>query len=170
MWFDPIKVADALPHLSEALIVQAGLDANTLNTCVAEYRDELIALDAEIEEILEPLDHEARLLITNHDALGYFANRYNFEVLGTVIPGYSSLGETNPARLQDLVALIEQTGVSAIFAESTHSSDDTEALAQQAGAKVITLDTGSLGPAGSISDTYIGFMRTNAQKVVDGLG
>ncbi|WP_419851113.1 metal ABC transporter substrate-binding protein [Candidatus Poriferisocius sp.] len=170
VWFDPIKVADALLPLSEALAAQAGLDADALSACVAEYRGELIALDAEIDGILAPLSHEKRLMLTNHDALGYFANRYDFELVGTVIPGGSSIGEASPAALQELIGLIEQTGVPAIFAESTHSSDDAEALARQAGVEVVVLDTGSLGPSGSDSDTYLGFLRTNAQRIAGALG
>ncbi len=170
VWFDPIKVADALVPLSEALAAQAGLDADALGACVAEYRDALIAVDAEIEEILAPLPHESRLMVTNHDALGYFANRYEFELVGTVIPGGSSIGEANPAELQELVGLIEQTGVPAIFAESSHSSDDAEALARQAGVEVVVLDTGSLGPSGSDSDTYLGFLRSNAERIAGSLG
>ena len=170
VWFDPIKVADALLPLSEALAAQAGLDARSLSACVTEYRGELVALDDEINRILAPLDHEDRLMLTNHDALGYFANRYEFQLVGTVIPGGSSVGEANPAELQELVGLIEQTGVPAIFAESSHSSDDAEALAREAGVEVVVLDTGSLGPSGSGSDTYLSFLRSNAQRIADALG
>ena len=152
------------------MATQAGLDATALDECVAAYRSELIALDAEVEGILAPLHSEDRLLITNHDALGYFADRYGFQVIGTVIPGLSTLGEANPAELQELVELIEETGVAAIFSESTHSSDDAEALGQEAGVQVISLDTGSLGPPDSSSGTYIGFLRANAQKIAEGLG
>ena len=170
VWFDPIRVADALVPLSEALAAQGGLDSGALSACVTKYRGELIALDDEIAGILAPLPHDERLMLTNHDALGYFANRYEFELVGTVIPGGSSIGEANPAELQELIGLIDQTGVPAIFAESSHSSDDAEALARQAGVDVVVLDTGSLGPSGSGSDTYLGFMRSNAQKITDALG
>lgn len=170
VWFDPIRVADALLPLSEALAAQGGLDSVALSACVTKYRGELVGLDDEIAGILAPLPHEERLMLTNHDALGYFANRYDFELVGTVIPGGSSVGEANPAALQELIGLIEQTGVPAIFAESSHSSDDAEALARQADVEVVVLDTGSLGPSGSGSDTYLGFMRSNAQKIADALG
>ncbi len=170
VWFDPIRVADALPALSRALASEAGLDSAALDACVSEYRGELMALDAEIDEILASLSHEERLLVTNHDALGYFADRYQFELVGTVIPGGSSVGAANPAELQELIGLIGQTGVTAIFAESSHSSQDAEALGREADVQVVTLDTGSLGPAGSDSDTYISYLRTNAQKIAEGLG
>ena len=170
VWFDPVRVADALPALSEALAAQAGLDAAALDECTAAYRGELTALDAEVEQILAPLDPQDRLLVTNHDALGYFADRYGFKVVGTAIPGGSTLGQTNPAALQELVEVIGETGVSAIFSETTHSSDDAEALGREAGVQVLSLYTGSLGPAGSGADTYTGFIRTNAKRIAEGLG
>ena len=170
VWFDPVRVADALPALRQALATQAGLDDGALSECVAAYRSELIALDDEIDGILAPLHPEDRLLVTNHDALGYFADRYDFQLIGTVIPGGSTLAEANPAGLQELVHVIEETGVAAIFSETTHSTDDADALGQAAGVKVLSLNTGSLGPAGSGADTYVGFMRTNAQVIAEGLG
>ena len=170
VWFDPIRVADALPALSQALATQAGFNAAALDECVAAYRSELIALDAEVEGILAPLHPEERLLVTNHDALGYFADRYGFQLIGTVIPGGTTLATASPAGLQELVELIEETGVAAIFSESTYNSDEAGALGREAGVQVISLDTGSLGPADSSSGTYIGFIRTNAQKIAKGLG
>ena len=116
------------------------------------------------------LHPEDRLLVTNHDALGYFADRYEFQLIGTVIPGGSTLAASSPAGLQELVELIEETGVAAIFSESTHSSDEAEALGREAGVQVLSLDTGSLGPPDSNSGTYIGFIRSNAQKIAEGLG
>ena len=170
IWFDPVKVAGAIPALSEALGAVAGLDADAVSTCGDEYREELVSLDAEIQNILEPIPSQSRLLVTNHDALGYFANRYGFKLLGTVLPAGSTLGAANPSAMQELVKLIERTEVRAIFAESTSSSQDTEALGREAGVNVVVLDTGSLGPAGSDSSTYVGFMRTNARKIADALG
>ena len=170
VWFDPVRVADVLPVLSNAIATHAGIDAAALDECTAAYRSELIALDAEVEEILAPVHSEDRLLITNHDALGYFADRYGFQLIGTVIPGFSTLAEANPAGLQELLDLVEDTGVAAIFSETTHSSDDAEALGRMADVKVLSLNTGSLGPADSSSGTYIGFIRTNAQTIAEGLG
>ncbi|WP_420433198.1 metal ABC transporter solute-binding protein, Zn/Mn family [Candidatus Poriferisocius sp.] len=170
VWFDPIRVAEALPALRQALATEAGLDAGALDHCVAEYRTELMAIDAEIEEILAPLHPEDRLLITNHDALGYFAESYGFRLVGTVIPGGSTMDTSSPAELQELVELIEETGVAAIFSETTHSSDEAEALGREAGVQVVSLNTGALGPVGSSGDTYIGFLRTNAERIAESLG
>ena len=170
MWFDPHRVAEALPVLAQALTTHAGLDAAAVDACVASYRAELEAVDAEIAAKVGQLPAESRKLVTNHDALGYYAARYGFEVIGTVIPSLSSLAEANPAGLEELAGLIEHEGIKAIFAETQHSGDDIEVLAAEVGdVEVVTLYTGSLGPPGSGAETYLGYLRTNTDLIVDSL-
>jgi zinc/manganese transport system substrate-binding protein len=110
---------------------------------------------------------ERRILVTNHDSLGYFADRYGFEVVATVIPGGSTLGEPSSAELAELVALIGETGVPAIFAENVEPSTLAEAVAAEAGSgvAVVELYTDSLGEAGSGADTLIGMLLTNAERI-----
>ena len=170
VWFDPHRVAEALPVLAQALTTHAGLDAAAVDACAASYRAELEAVDAEIAAKVGQLPAESRKLVTNHDALGYYAARYGFEVIGTVIPSLSSLAEANPAGLEELAGLIEHEGIKAIFAETQHSGDEIEALAARLGdVDVITLYTGSLGPPGSGAETYVGYLRTNTDLIVDSL-
>ena len=109
---------------------------------------------------------------TNHDAFGYFADRYNFEVIGTVIPSVSTLAEPSPASLEALAELIEETGVPAIFSEYlSHSRDVAAALADRLdGVSVVSLYSGALGPEGSGAETYLAMMRVNAQTIADALG
>lgn len=169
VWLDPTLVVGALPALGEHLIA-AGLDAESVEACIAAYEVELADLDEETVSILSTVPNGSRKLITNHDALGYFAERYDFEVVGTVIPVASGLAETSPAQLEKLAQIIEDTGVRAIFAEEQHSTDDAEALADQVGeVAVVTLFTGSLGSAGGDADTYIGLLRANATLVAEAL-
>lgn len=170
VWFDPVLVAAALPDLASTLTDEAGLDEGTIEGCVADYERQLEAIHAEIESIVATVPAESRLLVTNHDSLGYFAGRYGFEVIGTVIPTPSGLGETNPAALEELADLIEQTGVGAIFAETQHSTEDARALADRVGdVEVVTLETGTLGQPGTDSDTYLGFLRSNAEAIAAAL-
>ena len=170
MWFDPHRVAEVLPVLAQALITDVGLDPAAVEACVAGYRAELEALDTEIASKVAQLPAESRKLVTNHEALGYFAARYGFEVIGTVIPSPTSLAQANPAGLEELAEIIEHEGIAAIFAETQHSADDIEALAVRVGdVEVVTLYTGGLGPAGSGADTYTGFLRTNTDLIVDAL-
>ncbi len=170
IWFDPVRLLAVVPELSRALANNTEIPQAELNECTNKYLAQLRAIDAEVVEILSTVQDDKRLLVTNHDALGYFANRYEFDVLGTVIPSVSTLAATSPAALQELVEVVQDTGVAAIFSETTHSSQDAQALGRETGAKVVNLYTGSLGPSGSGADTYIGFLRTNAQAIADGLG
>ena len=171
VWFDPHRVSEALPGLAGVLTAKVGLDAAAIDACLASYLAELEAVDAEIAIKVEQLPAESRKLVTSHEALGYFADRYGFEVIGTVIPTPSSMAQTNPAQLEELAEIIEHEGIKAIFAETLHSVDDVKALASRVGdVEVVTLYTGSLGPSGSGAETYLGFLSTNADLIVDALG
>lgn len=169
VWWDPTRVAEALPAIAEALVA-AGLDEAEVDACAERYGAELAALDDEIEATVTPLPVDDRLLVTNHDSLGYFADRYDFAILGSVIPSSSSLAATSAAELDALAAEIEATGVPAIFAETQHSSADAEALADRIGdVEVVELLTGTLGEPGSEADNYVGWLRQNATTIVDAL-
>lgn len=168
-WFDPTRVAATLPAIADALAA-AGVDRAALDACVADYTERLDGLDADLEGTVAALPVERRLLITNHDSLSYFADRYDFEVLGSVIPSPSSLAATNPGDLEELATLIAETGVPAIFAETQHTSDDTEALADRVGdVRVVTLQTGTLGEPGSETDNYVDWLTFTTSTIVDAL-
>lgn len=169
VWFDPTLVAGVTDTLAEALIQAASLDAASVGECATAYRDRLLGLDAELQALVAALPAERRILVTNHDSLGYLADRYGFEVLGTVIPGRSSLAETNPSDLADLADLIQESEVAAIFVENESSADDAEALADRIGVSVIRLDTGNLGGEGSSTGSYEDFMRQTVETIVSAL-
>ncbi len=170
VWFDPTRVSAALPVLAERL-VEAGVDSAEVDACLVAYQAELAALDEEIAAMIDALPVDDRRLITNHASLGYFADRYGLEVIGTVIPVPSGLAETSPAQLEALAELIETTGIRAVFAESQHSTDDVDALADRVGdVEVVTLSVGTLGEDGSGADTYVGLLRTNAGLIAEALG
>lgn len=169
VWWDPTRIAAAAPAIADAL-ADAGIDRTALDACVADYLDELAALDDEVMAIVEPLPVAQRLLVTNHDSLGYFADRYDFEVIGSVIPSSSSLAATSPAELDALAADIEATGVSAIFADTQNSSTDADALANRIGdVAVISMLTDTLDEPGTEQGTYIGWLRQNANTIVAAL-
>lgn len=170
VWMDPLRVAAALPDLAEHLVEDAGLDADAVNACMTAYRTQLEELHHEVEHLLEDIPAERRLLVTNHDALGYLADRYGFEVVGTVIPSTSSLAEPNAADLEDLAKTIEANQIPAVFTEALHAKDAVDALATRVGdIEVVTLFTDALGEPGSGADTYIGLLRTNAVRIRDAL-
>lgn len=168
VWFDPTRVAAALPALGEAFVA-TGADAALIDECVSEGQETLAALDAEIEAILAPVPEARRLLVTNHDSLGPFADRYGFEILGTVVPSSSTLTEPNPGDLEALAEAIAAAGTPAIFTETLHAGTDAEALGRRLGIEVVELHTDSLGEPGSGAETYVGLMRTDAGAVAAAL-
>ena len=131
------------------------------------YDAELVALDAEIDDLLADLPD--RQLVTDHDAFAYFADRYDLEVVGTVIPSFDSSAEVSAGDLDDLAATIRRTGTRAIFTEQSLPPDAAEALARKVDVRVVTGDDGlygdSLGPADSPGATYLGMMRHNADSI-----
>nr|MBO2498272.1 zinc ABC transporter substrate-binding protein [Acidimicrobiia bacterium] len=169
-YMDPTRVAGAVEAIATEL---AAIDpATDWESPAGAYIDELERLDREIEELLQPIPEERRKLVTNHDALGYFADRYGFEVVATIVPGGSTLGEPSAAELSALAALIRREGIPAIFAETTAPAALADALAREVGeeVRVYTLYTGSLGAPGSGADTYVGMMRHNARTIAEALG
>ncbi len=169
VWWDPTRMAVAVTLIADAL-ADAGVDRNALEVCSARYLDELTALDDEVESMVASLPVDERILVTNHDSLGYFADRYDFEVLGSVIPSSSSLAATSPAELDALAADIEATGVTAIFADTQNSSDDATALASRiGGVEVVSMLTDTLDEPGTDQGTYVGWLRQNVETIVAAL-
>jgi zinc/manganese transport system substrate-binding protein len=171
VWTDPARMAAATAQLGERIAELDGLDVAVIEASTADYVAALEELDRELDDMLAPIPAQQRVLVTNHEVFGYFADRYDFEVVGAVIPAQSTLAEASPAGIEELADTIEREGVRAIFAESTQSTDLAEALADQVGdIEVVTLFTESLGDDGSGAETYVDMMRTNAQLVVEALG
>ena len=128
---------------------------------------ELSALAAELDEQFAGLDPSQRQLVTNHEALGYFAERFGFEVVGAIVPSTSSLGEANVRDLDDLAALMDELGVTRIYGEVTGSDEVAAALAERVGSQVeiVELFTESLGDEASGAATYLDMMRTNGDLI-----
>lgn len=170
-WMDPLRVAEAARAIGAEL---SAIDPDSDDDWMAraeEYAEELEALDARIIETLSVIPDGSRKLVTNHDSMGYFAERYDCETIGVIIPGGSTLGDPSSQELAELVHIIEDEQVAAIFAETTEPSALADAVAAEVGREVgvVELFTGSLGEPGSGADTYIGMMRVNAELIADAL-
>jgi zinc/manganese transport system substrate-binding protein len=171
VWTDPLTVVDGLAPLGEALAAIEGVDPEVISSNAGALAESLRVLDEEIATMLEAIPAPQRVLVTNHEALGYFAARYGFEVVGTVIPSQSTSARSSAAELEALARVIDEHGVPAIFAETTQPTQLAEALAADVDAdvQVVALYTESLGEEGSGADTYVGMMRTNAERIVEAL-
>ena len=167
-WQDPLRMVVAVGTIADALTDVD--DTVDWHARADEYEDELTALDNEVEELLAAIPDDERTLVTNHDSLRYFADRFGFEVVGIVIPGGSTLAEPSAAVLAELARHVEENSVPVVFAETTQSTELAKTLADEAdelGAdvEVVELFTGSLGKAGTEADSYVGMIRTNGRRI-----
>ena len=115
----------------------------------ADYRAEVTGAGVAKEEILAVVPAERRKLVTNHDSLGYFADRYGFEVVGTVIP-VGGPGPSRAAASSPSSSGHREAGVSAIFAEHINPTGLAETVAAEVGREisVVEIYTDSLGSTG----------------------
>jgi len=172
LFTDPVRMAAATELIADELVAAIpALDTPAGTARVAAYLAALDELDAEVEEQLAGIPADDRLLVTNHEVFGYFADRYGFEVLGAIIPGGSTLAEPSAAELADLVTVIQEQGVPAVFAEASSPARLADALAAEgADVDVVELYSESLGEPGSPGDSYLGMVRTNAERIAAALG
>jgi zinc/manganese transport system substrate-binding protein len=168
---DPARVATAAQAIADFLVDEVpALNTDGFAGQVETTVEGLHSLDAEVEDVLAAVPAERRTLVTNHEALGYFAERYGFEVVGAVIPGGSTQAEPSAAELDELAHTIEERGVPAIFADTSSPTRLADALANEVGdVEVVALFTESLGDEGSGADSYAGMMRTDAERIADAL-
>lgn len=170
---DPSRMAEVVRALGADLAEASdALTPEEWTERADAYAAELDGLDRDIAEQMADIPADGRRLVTNHDAFGYFADRYDFEVVGTVIPGGTTLEDPSAADLEELAAAIQEEGVPAIFAENTATAALAEALSNEAGAdvEVVELFSDSLGDEDSDGATYVDMLRTNAGRVADALG
>ena len=169
---DPARMAEAVTGIADFLVETVdGVDAAALEASAEEYVAELEALDAELEQLLADVPTDRRVLITNHEVFGYFADRYDFEIAGAVIPGLSTTSGASAGELADLADLIADEGVPAIFADTTSSDELVDSLASEVGdIEVVELFTESLGEEDSEGATYLDMMRTNGERIRAALG
>ena len=109
------------------------------------------------------------MLVTNHDAFGYFAERYGFEIIGTVIPSLSTLGESSAGQLAELADKIEQHHVPAIFAERLGSTRTTPRRWPIGSASRSSSSTATRSSPTARRATYTGMMRANASAIAAAL-
>lgn len=165
VWFDPIRVDHAAQLIAHRL---AEVDNSVAwEERADEYSEALLQTDEEISRVLDSVPAARRKLVTNHDALGYFANRYGFQVIAAVIPGGSTLADPSSAEMAALVEEMRSEGVSTIFAETSQPTRLAEAVAAEVGdeVSVVELYTESLGEPGSEAGTLIGMLLTNARRI-----
>jgi zinc/manganese transport system substrate-binding protein len=170
-WQNPQNVILMAQNIQAALSEADPANAEAYAANAQDYIAELEALDAEIEATLASIPAENRKLVTSHDALGYFADRYGFEVLVTVLPATTEAADPSAGELAEIIETIQAAGIPAVFIENIANPDLMERIAQEAGVELApSLYTDALGEAGSDGDTYLNMMRYNTRVLAEALG
>ncbi|MCL4860506.1 MAG: zinc ABC transporter substrate-binding protein [Caldilineaceae bacterium] len=144
-------------------------NAEVYESAATAYLAELEALDNEIAAAVAAIPVENRKLVTDHETFGYFAARYGFEVIGSVIPSFSTLAAPSAQELAALQRQIEAEGVKAIFVGSTVNPSLAGQIADDVGVQVVPLYADSLSDPTGPAPTYIDMMRYNVTAIVAAL-
>lgn len=168
-WLDPNLVITYVENIRDGLIAADPEGAKMYSSNAESYIKQLQDLDSWIQTRVDTLPPEERLLVTNHEALGYFADRYGFAIVGTVIPGLSS--EASPSA-QEMAVLVEQIragNVIAIFLDASDNPALARQISEDTNVNVITdLHLESLTSAEGPAPTYIEMMKHNATLIITG--
>jgi ABC-type Zn uptake system ZnuABC Zn-binding protein ZnuA len=170
VWFSVANARTMVENIRDALSEADAANAAAYAGDASRYLAELQSLDASIKQQVAQIPSGCRKLVTNHDVLGYYAEAYGFEVIGSVIPSTSSQASASAADVAEIVRQIKAEGVPAIFAEASINPDLIRQVGREAGVKVVDdLYGDSLGPSNSDGSTYIEMMGSNTRKIVDAL-
>ena len=169
-WQNPRNAVAAAESVRDRLIAADPAGRAAYERNAAAYVNELKRLDRKVAACIAEIPARQRRLVTTHDALGPYADRYGLEVIGALIPSLSTQAQPSAGDTQDLVEQIERLGVRAIFPESSVSPKLEEAVARETGADVgVALWADTLGPEGSDGATYVDSIVANTEAIVSGL-
>ena len=170
IWWGLTRTQTHVTRISKALETADPTGKTVCTSNAKKYNAELLKLDTWAKLEIAKIPVGKRKLVTDHDALGYFAARYGFKIIGQVIP---SLGTEQAPSARELAALsrtIQREGVKAIFIEDTLNPKLAQTLAGESGAKLApALYTDSLGNPGSSGETFIKAFRYNLTTILNAL-
>ncbi|KPP86606.1 MAG: manganese/zinc/iron transport system substrate-binding protein [Rhodobacteraceae bacterium HLUCCO07] len=174
VWMVPALWAHASRAIRDALTALLPDEAETIAARAEEFLTDIARLDAYALETLTSVPEPARVLLTAHDAFGYFGRAYGFEVIG--IQGISTESEAGLNRISELVEMLASRKISAVFVESSVSDRNTRALIEGAAARDHEVRIGgelysdAMGAEGSYEGTYIGMIDHNVTTIAAALG
>lgn len=174
LWVAPAGAQLMVQNIAAGLEAADAKDAATIRANAEAYLAKLDELTEWIESNIETVPEAERMIVTNHDALEYFAEQFHVTQVGTIIPSWDDAAEPSAADLDSLIAAMKANGVKAIFCETQLSPATAETIASQTGAKVYSgedaLYTDALGEAGTDGGTYLGATIHNTQMFMESWG
>jgi manganese/zinc/iron transport system substrate-binding protein len=173
VWMDVSLWSMTIPKIQKALGEFLPQFQDRFSAAALKLADQLEKLDAYGMSIIESIPERQRILISSHDAFQYFGRRYGLRVEG--VQGISTASEASLRRIPELIELVQQNGVPAVFKESSVAGKLIDAVIEGAANRGVALRVGkelysdALGPAGSLADTYLGMMKHNFDAVAAAL-
>ena len=169
LWLDPNNVIVYVDNIRAGLTKFNPDSADEYQANARAYVTQLQELDAWINGQVAQIPPKRRVLVTNHDSLEYFADRYGFKIVGSVIPGFSSDASPSAEQMADLIDRIKLFEVPAVFLDTADNPALAQQIASETGVKMVTdLHLESL-TEGAPAGTYIDMMRYNVTKIVEAL-
>jgi manganese/zinc/iron transport system substrate-binding protein len=174
VWMDVSLWARAAERVRDELIRFRPRDADMFRRNGDDLARRLSALDAYVKQVIGSVPEQRRILVTAHDAFGYFSRRYGIAVEG--IQGLSTEAEAGVRRIQELVDMLVERRVPAVFVETSVNDRNVRAVIEGAAAKGHRVAVGgslfsdAMGPPGSYEGTYVGMMDHNATVIARALG
>ncbi|MBZ0285117.1 MAG: metal ABC transporter substrate-binding protein [Anaerolineae bacterium] len=169
VWHSTINAQMVVDNITRGLVAYDPDNRAFYEANAEAYNAQLDELTEQVEAILAVVPTERRKLVTSHEAFGYFADQFGFEVIGTIIIATQSQ-EPDRRQMQSIIERIAYFEVPAIFTETTMNSRLAEQIANETGVQLVpNLYSDSLGTLGTEGDTYIKMMLYNARTIAAGL-
>ena len=169
VWTNPINVTIWAQNIARALSEVDPDHAEIYTSNALDYAAQLAELDVWVQDKIEAIPEDSRLLVTDHAIFSYFAQRYGIEQVGTILPGFSTLAEPSAKEVAQLEDAIRDLGVRAVFVGNTANPALAKRIADDTGIQIVTLYTGSLGDADGDAPTYLEYMRYNVTAIAEAL-
>jgi ABC-type Zn uptake system ZnuABC Zn-binding protein ZnuA len=169
VWMNPQNVKAWVENIAEALIDEDPQHAEDYRNNANAYLQELDELDEWAMQQVAQLPEDRRQLVTDHDSAGYLAEHYGFEIVGALIPSYSTASEPTAGELADLEQAIAQYGVSTIFVGVSVNPALAERVAADTGVRLVPIYTESLSDLDGPAASYLDLMRYDIETIVGAL-
>ena len=169
LWTSPANAMIMVHNIEQTLSALDPAHASAYQANAKTYTTKLQDLDQWVKSQIETIPAANRKLVTDHDDFGYYADRYGLELIGAVIPAYSTNAEPSAQELAQLQDAIKEFGVKAVFVGTTVNPALAQRVAEDTGIQLVSLYTGSLGKAGSGAETYLDYIRYDTNAIVKAL-
>lgn len=169
LWLDPNNVIVYVENIRQELTSFDPDGAEIYNANASAYIAKLEELDAWINGQVTQIPAERKVLVTNHEDFGYFAERYGFTIVGAVVESFSSDASPSAEQMASLIDQIKLYEAPAIFLDASDNPDFANQIAAETGVQVVSdLHLESLTD-GAPAQTYIDMMRHNVTRIVEAL-